>query len=351
MIKKIILTLVAIILIPILAFGALVAYLSITDYKPKQIEIVKVNSAASQDTADMLDIISWNIGYAGLGKEMDFFLDGGSGGWPSKEQVSSYLAGVVDFIKNAKADVYFLQEVDKKAKRSHGIDEVSAIAAAVPGYDWAFAKNYDVRFVPVPISAPMGGVLAGQMNISKYKFSGNAERHALPGQYDFLTQLAQLDRAALVTRIKTSTGKDWVLINTHNSAFDKGELRTQQLAYLKKLMLDEYAKGNYVIVGGDWNLALPGITYKQFPSKGEAYDGFLQFPADWTPEGWQWAVDAHTPTNRTVSQPYVAGDNFTTVIDGFVVSPNIELVSAQGVDLGFESSDHNPVRIKVQLRQ
>ena len=351
MIKKILLSILTLILIPILAFGVLVAYLGITDYKPEQVEIVEVHQGASLETAVSLDLISWNLGYAGLGKDMDFFMDEGSGGWPDKNQVERYLAGIVDYIKNSHADVYFLQEVDKKAKRSHKIDEVTAIAGAMPDYDWVFAVNYDVRFVPVPITAPMGEVLAGQMNLSKYKFAPRAERHALPGQYDFLTQLAQLDRAALLTRIKASDGKDWVLINTHNSAFDKGELRTQQLAYLKKLMLEEYQKGNYVIVGGDWNLALPGVTYNQFPSKGKAYDGFLEFPKDWTPEGWQWAIDVHTPTNRTVNQPYVAGDNFTTVIDGFVVSPNIEIVSAQGVDLGFENSDHNPVRIKVQMRQ
>lgn len=351
MIKKIILGILALILIPILAFAGLVAYLSITDYKPKQVETIALHSAATTDTTNSLDIISWNIGYAGLGKDMDFFMDNGTGGWPSKNQVEGYLAGAIDYIKNSNADVYFLQEVDKKAKRSYGIDQVTAISAAMPNYDWAFAKNYDVRFVPVPISAPMGGVLAGQMNLSKYKLQEPIERHALPGKYDFLTQLAQLDRAALVTRIKASDGKEWVLINTHNSAFDKGELRTQQLEYLKNLMVSEYSKDNYVIVGGDWNLALPGISYEQFPARGEAYDGFLEFPTDWTPAGWQWAVDPNTPTNRTVSQPYIKGDNFTTVIDGFVVSPNIELLSVQGIDLGFKDADHNPVRIKVQLRK
>ncbi len=351
MIKKIILGILALILIPILAFGALVAYLSITDYKPEQIEIVEIHKGSKLASSDSLDLISWNIGYAGLGKEMDFFMDNGTGGWPSKTQVEGYLSGAADFISSSDADVYFLQEVDKKAKRSYGLDEVSAIATVMPDYDWVFAKNYDVRFVPVPISAPMGGVLAGQMNLSKYKLAEPAERHALPGQYDFLTQLAQLDRAALLTRVKASDGKDWVLINTHNSAFDKGELRTQQLEYLKNLMVQEYAKGNYVIVGGDWNLALPGVTYDQFPAKGKAYDGFLEFPTDWTPSGWQWAVDPNTPTNRTVSQPYIEGDNYTTVIDGFVVSPNLEIVSVQGVDLGFKDADHNPVRLKVQLRK
>lgn len=351
MIKKIVLGILALILIPILAFGGLVAYLSITDYKPEQVEVVDIHNGASQTNTDFLDIISWNIGYAGLGEEMDFFMDDGTGGWPSKTQVEAYLAGAVDYIKNSDADVYFLQEVDKKAKRSYGIDQVSVIADAMPSYDWAFAKNYDVRFVPVPISAPMGGVLAGQMNISKYKISDTAERHALPGTYDFLTQLAQLDRAAIVTRIKASDGNDWVLINTHNSAFDKGDLRTQQLEYLKELMLIEYLKDNYVIVGGDWNLALPGIQVDQFPAKEEAHNWFLKFPEDWTPTGWQWAADPTVATNRTISHPYIKGDNFTTVIDGFIVSPNVEIVSVQGVDLGFKDTDHNPVRIKVQLRK
>jgi len=116
-------------------------------------------------------------------------------------------------------------------------------------------------------------------------------------------------------------------------------------------MTREYQKGNYVVVGGDWNLILPGVDPdNQFPHS-EARPGFyLPFPADWTPPGWQWAYDASAPSNRTVSQPWQPGVNYVTVIDGFLVSPNVEVLEVQTDDLNFADSDHNPVRARLRAR-
>jgi exonuclease III len=40
---------------------------------------------------------------------------------------------------------------------------------------------------------------------------------------------------------------------------------------------------------------------------------------------------------------------FTTVIDYFLLSPNIELLEVKGIDEGFENSDHNPVSMRIKL--
>ena len=37
------------------------------------------------------------------------------------------------------------------------------------------------------------------------------------------------------------------------------------------------------------------------------------------------------------------------MIDGFILSPNVTLESVETLDLGFANSDHNPVRISVEL--
>jgi hypothetical protein len=36
-------------------------------------------------------------------------------------------------------------------------------------------------------------------------------------------------------------------------------------------------------------------------------------------------------------------------IDGFLVSPNVDVASVKTLDLGFEYSDHNPVLLTVSL--
>ncbi|MFB6364179.1 hypothetical protein ACFCP7_08960 [Paenibacillus elgii] len=49
------------------------------------------------------------------------------------------------------------------------------------------------------------------------------------------------------------------------------------------------------------------------------------------------------PSVRTLDTAYRPWINFLAVIDGFLVSPNVEIVDVTGHDLNFEHSDHNPV--------
>ena len=38
------------------------------------------------------------------------------------------------------------------------------------------------------------------------------------------------------------------------------------------------------------------------------------------------------------------------MIDGFIVSDNIEIINCETLDYGFKYSDHNPVLMKFKLR-
>ncbi len=74
-------------------------------------------------------------------------------------------------------------------------------------------------------------------------------------------------------------------------------------------------------------------------------------PEGAAPPGWRWAVDPAAPTLRTAHQPYREGENCRLIVDGFLVSPNVALLSVEGVDLNFEFGDHNPVRIEVRAKE
>ena len=54
------------------------------------------------------------------------------------------------------------------------------------------------------------------------------------------------------------------------------------------------------------------------------------------------------PTCRGADIPYTPGVNYTTVVDGFLVSDNVR-ASAQNIDTGFAFSDHNPVLLTFEL--
>jgi exonuclease III len=55
------------------------------------------------------------------------------------------------------------------------------------------------------------------------------------------------------------------------------------------------------------------------------------------------------PTNRRVSKPYDRSSSLTTIIDFYLLSPNIEVNHIKTVDLDFRYSDHQPVHLQVEL--
>ena len=68
------------------------------------------------------------------------------------------------------------------------------------------------------------------------------------------------------------------------------------------------------------------------------------------PESWNWVYSSDIPTNRRVKTVYQKGTTATTVIDFFLISPNIESLSIENIDLDFQNSDHQPVKMTMKLK-
>lgn len=331
----------------ILAF--IIIYAVLSDYKPAPETLVFETKTPSElIDSNEFNIMIWNIGYCGLSKEMDFFYDGGKMVRTDKETVLKNLDAVNAFLTdNDTIDFYLIQEIDKKSKRSYKIDQFEILDNLLKDYDGYYGKNYDVFFVPVPPAEPMGKVDAGLATYTKF-VPENAVRHTFPGNYAFPKGLFMLDRCFLVNRYKLSNGKELLIINTHNSAYDDGTLRKGQMEYLKKYLLAEYEKGNYIVVGGDWNQSPFGLkpTFTNpfdFENHSVIEENFLS--SDWT-----WLYDNSVPTNRRVTAPYSEESSLTTIIDFYLLSPNIEGITVKGINLNFENSDHNPVLAKFKLK-
>ena len=141
-----------------------------------------------------------------------------------------------------------------------------------------------------------------------------------------------------------------MLINLHLEAYDDGEGKIAQTKVLTELLQSEYEKGNFVIAGGDFNQTFPGVL-ETYPIKNAELWTPGTLGADMLPEGWQLVCDASVPTCRLLNMPYDPQNDATQyyVIDGFILSPNVQLQQAETLDLGFRFSDHNPVRLSVVL--
>lgn len=346
---KIIRPLLYLLLILVGAFLMFLLYATIDDYRPSEVS-TQPTECEPDIIIDSLQIklLIWNIGYAGLDASMDFFYDGGKQMRPDRDGVEANMKGINSTLAAYKDfDFIMLQEVDQKSKRSYHINEFQNIKDQFNDYNSSFGLNYNVGFVPIPLTEPMGGVKSGLMTLSS-ACPSSVERHSFPGNYSWPVKLFMLDRCFLVNRYLVSNQKELVIINTHNSAYDDGSLRAQQMTYLSDYLLSEYEKGNYVIVGGDWNQTPyglePELPYHHFDT-----DNLTFIEKDYPAPGWNWAYDVSLPTNRRVATPYDKSSSLTTIIDCFLASPNVELSEVKTIDLNFQYSDHQPVQIQARL--
>lgn len=333
-------------------FVIFLLHASISNYKPENTELIIQNEVP--DTIQInqtYSIMIWNIGYCGLGADMDFFYDGGKQVRSSKQNVINNYHFVKSELKNNDTlDFIMLQETDIRSRRSYYINEVDSFSKLLNHFYSYFGKNYDVKFVPSPITNPLGKVKSGLNSFSKFKPS-TVTRYSFPGNYDWPVSLFMLDRCFLVKRFPTNNGKEFILINTHNSAYDDGSLKKLQMEYLKSFLLSEYEKGNYIVVGGDWNQNPPQVDYSEI-RKNSPTKRFVLNPinADYLPSEWNWVFDPSTPTNRYLNAPYEKGKTITPIIDFYLMSPNIKSESIKTKDFNFQHTDHQPVLAKFVLK-
>ena len=351
--KKLIKVLAWILLIPAALFGAFVLFLTVTDYNPawkEEIKIIPPKGCPLPAEVKEITFLTWNIGYGGLGKKMDFFYEGGTRVRPEKKEFEGYMEGICRFLStNDSVDFVFIQEADVHSRRSYYTDEVAEISKVLPNRFPLFAKNYDCRFVPVPLDDPMGRVVSGIACFPKYK-PLSAERIDLGTRFSWPKQLVMLKRCFMVMRYKLVSGKELVIVNLHNSTFDKGgNMRKKELQEVHSFVLSEYTKGNYVITGGDWNNNPRGFRPESIKSGDLAKSVDPPLEESFLP-GWKFAFDTAAPSNRDVDMPYREGKTRTTIIDFYVVSPNVEVESVRTIATGFCFSDHQPVIMKVILK-
>ena len=96
-----------------------------------------------------------------------------------------------------------------------------------------------------------------------------------------------LDRCFVKHRFNLKNGKQLIVINTHNSAYDGGELKKKEMAYFKQYIVERICKGNYV-GWGDWNQIPPGYTL-------DAHSDYEEMPTEgFADAGWTYAFDAKT---------------------------------------------------------
>lgn len=348
--RKAVKIIVVVLLAVVLVLAAGVVYLTVREYRPESVEEIEVSKGTEKlKTGEVFSVLSFNTGYAGLSRDEDFFMDGGKKVRPdSAELVRSNLKGISEILKEQDADVYFLQEVDRNSRRSYGIDE-QAVYEETLGYEGMYGSNFRCDFVPYPLP-PIGKVESGLVTMMPYTVS-SAVRISLPESFTWPVKTCNLKRCMVESRIPIEgSERELVLVNFHLEAYDSGEGKEAQSRMLAEKLKEEYEKGNYVIAGGDFNQTFEGMDTYPIHDKENWVPGVVG--AGDIPEGFSYAAADNVPTCRLLNAPYSGNytDSQVYVIDGFIISDNIELVGVENIDTDFRYTDHQPVRMEVKLR-
>lgn len=336
-------------------FALVIIYALVSDYKPDleldlNVENIQETSEQKSDSAEFSMLI-WNIGYAGLGEQEDFFYDGGKKTRARKNDYLRYKKGVLDLLeKQNNADFILIQEVDFYSKRTFYENQVEELSKLLKNHNYSFAKNYDVKYVPIPLLNPLGRVNAGMATFSKIK-PYKVKRIGFDVNFVWWKRIFMLDRCFIASHYKIGE-KDWLVINIHNSAFDDDNiLKPVELKRVKEYAAEAYHNGSYVILGGDWNQNPPKFTPNNYLQEWNVIAFDEEMPFDLMDENWQWVFDPKTPTQRFLNEPFVKGKTATSLIDYFLVSPNIEVLELKILPDNFKHSDHMPVLMRFKAKK
>ena len=331
---KIVLAVVLALLVVVLGY---VAYVFIDYHRIGDQELtVERNAAAAVEAGKEYGILSYNIGFGAYEDDYSFFMDGGteSRAW-SEERLTANIERIGAFLQQQDADLYLLQEVDRDSTRSSHVDEGAMLTAQLPALD-----------------QPHGKSVSGLLTLSSFGIT-EARRVELPIEAGVM-KLVDLDRCYSVHRIPAADGRELVLYNVHLSAYTSdGTIAVEQLELLRADMQAEYEKGNWCFAGGDFNQDLLGQSEEIFGGSVEGYTWAQPIRTDLidsTALTLVAPVDPAAPVAscRNADAPYSPAQ-LTLTVDGFLVSPNVTVLSGEVLDFGFAYSDHNPVRMTIRL--
>ncbi|OUM64686.1 hypothetical protein PIROE2DRAFT_8445 [Piromyces sp. E2] len=308
-----------------------------------------MTGALSTDT--LYTITTFNIGYGANEDDYDFFMDGGKKSWAKSEKcLELNMKGIAEDIMDLKSDFIMLQEVDVDGTRSYHFNELDYLEKTLEYGNYVFAQNYDSPFLLYPIFQPYGANKSGLLTGTSFNITDSIRR-SLPITSN-IKRFFYLDLCYSMTHIPVDNGKNLIIINLHLSSYGSdAKIREKQLEIISTDIEEEIKAGNYVICGGNFNHNLRGGNFTDVP------DWAQPFPREYLPTnstfGFEVAetCDIEHDSCRNLDGPYEKGVSFTVLLDGFIVSSNIEVESYTSLGWEFKRSDHNPVYMKFKLRK
>lgn len=315
-----------------------------------------VEGVAEESTVEVnknYTIVTQNLGFGAYSQDYTFFMDGGKESrGRSKEEVMRNINAGIEKVLSLNPDFVLFQEIDLDSTRSYHVNQYDMLKAKFPNTSSVCAVNYDSAYLMYPFLEPHGASYSSMVTMSNYTITSSIRR-SLPISTS-ISKFLDLDRCFSVSRVDVENGKELILINVHTSAYGgSDEIRNAQIKMLADVMKEEYEKGNYVICGGDFNHDFTGDSFEKINEIGSTFEWAQRLPIWLFPEDFircdNYKDNVFLPTCRTCDIPYKPG-NLTIILDGFIVSPNVECIEVENIQTDFSYSDHCPVKLIFSLK-
>ena len=280
-------------------------------------------------------IVTWNVGFGGMGSETDFFYDGGTAYLPFLKSIKKSTHGICKTIHEWNPDVILLQEVATGSILNRWNNLFQRVRHVLNDtYTYETASQFYIPLLPESCNC-------NHMLLTATKKPYLTISHHLQARETYFRIFKRRD-TALVTTVPLE-GKTLTIIHIHLAAFDwEARVRRAQVLEIFELAQKAHANGP-VIVGGDWNMAFTTHTHNR-----PDLPYLLPFADDLVPPGWRTVFDTVTPSLRSGDRPWRRGA-VTATVDGFIVSPDIISAQVRTQNLDFKYSDHNPVELTIDL--
>lgn len=356
-------TLAIVAVLVIVVVGGYVGYVAMQYYRIEDNFVLSCQNNASDkvEIGQEYTISTFNIGFGAYNHDFSFFMDSGefldgktvTGKWSTakdKQTVLTNTNGAISEIAKLNADFMFFQEVDENGDRSHHVNQLEKIKQSFNGFGSVYAENFHTAKLLYPFNDPHGKTNAGIVTLSN-KHVSSAVRRSFPVDESFPNKFFDLDRCFSITYLPVENSNKYLcLVNVHASAYDEGGvIRKQQMQMLNQVLTLERNAGNYVVVGGDFNHDVAN-SHGEFATQMKKPNWVFEMKNSDLANGFRFATAKNAPTCRSTDIEYTKGVNYTVVVDGFIISDNVESISVQNVDLDFKYSDHNPVVLKFKLK-
>lgn len=202
------------------------------------------------ETPDTLRVMTWNIAYGhGMGSD-------GIGYHPrTKEEYEERMQSMARLIRDSRADIVLIQEIDFDSSRSHRMNQLQLLSAMSGLQFSAEAISWDAGYVPFPywpLSHQFGRIKSGGAILSRYPILENdIILHPKPDSNPWYYNAFYLFRYTQTVTVRSGI-RQFRVVNNHLDAYDAENREEQAIAIAGLLELPDETNP-VIIFGGDMN--------------------------------------------------------------------------------------------------